>query len=326
MSRFLVTGGSGFIGTNLVEELRRRGHAICNLDIAAPHVKAHEAHWQRCDILDAAALARAVAAFAPTDIVHLAARTDVDGKTLADYVVNTDGTANVLAAIQATPSIQRVVITSTQFVNQYHGMPKDDLDFAPHTVYGESKVVSEKLTRAARLACTWTFIRPTNIWGPWHLRYPHEFWRILGKGLYIHPGGKKVVRSYGYVGNVVHQILAICSAEPGRVNGRVFYVGDPPIDLLDWVNGFSLGQTGRKVRVVPAPLIRLLAWTGDALALVGLRFPITSSRYQSMTTSNDAPMEATLREFGAPPISLDEGIRQTVEWLRVHHPDLVKVQ
>src|SRR4030095_8561702 len=101
------------------------------------------------------------------------------------------------------------------------------------------------------------------------------------KGLYVHPGGTKVVRSYGYVKNVAWQMMKICEAEPSRVHGRVYYVGDQPIDLIHWVNGFSLRQTGRQVRVVPASLIRLLALCGDGLARVGIKFPITSSRYRS---------------------------------------------
>lgn len=322
--KYLVTGGSGFIGTHLIEELLVRKCELRNIDIAPPKVETHGAFWKQVDILNPADLQRTFLDFMPTHVIHLAARTDTDGHTLDGYEVNTKGTENVLAAIKATKSVRRVIITSTQFVNQYHGTPEDEFDFAPHTAYGESKVITEQLTRQAGLEPVWTIIRPTNIWGPWHLRYPHEFWRILGEGLYFHPGNRRIVRSYGYVKNVVYQIMQIFAARPEAVSSKVYYVGDEPIELLAWVNGFSIRQTGRRVRIVPAVLLRMLALFGDALALLHIRFPLTSSRFRSMTTSNAVSMAATMKAFGQPPFSLDDGIEDTVEWLRWHYPGIVK--
>jgi nucleoside-diphosphate-sugar epimerase len=84
--------------------------------------------------------------------------------------MNTDGVANVLAALKKLPTIRRFVATSTQFVVGPGPFPAHDLDLRPHTVYGESKVIGEQLVRKAELACTWSIIRPTNVWGPWHSR------------------------------------------------------------------------------------------------------------------------------------------------------------
>jgi GlcNAc-P-P-Und epimerase len=326
--RILITGGSGFIGTNLVEKLASTGkHTILNIDNVKPKMASHNQYWRECDILDASTVDRIFNSFKPEAVVHLAARTDTDPRnTLDDYVLNTRGSENILNAIKNCRETQRAVITSTQFVHQYKGMPQHDEDFAPHTIYGESKVIMEKMTRSANLACTWTIIRPTNIWGPWHLRYPFEFWKVLSKGFYIHPGRKPVVRSYGYVGNVVAQIIAILESPREKVNTKVFYVGDPSIDIYYWVNGFSLGQTGKNVRVVPRFIVRTLAIVGDIFFLLRLKFPITSSRYRSMTNSNTAPMESTIEALGMPPYSLEKGIEETVEWMKREHPELVKIK
>lgn len=322
--RVLVTGGSGFIGTNLTQSILDHGWSLCNVDIAPPKVKDLGPFWEQCDILDRARLKTVFQKFQPDVVIHLAAETDTDpSKTLADYRVNVQGTKNLLEVIEASSTVKRSVFTSTQFVHQGKNPPRHDQDFAPHTIYGESKVSNEKDVRAANLTCAWTIIRPTNIWGPWHLRYPSEFWRILSRGLYVHPGLKPVMRSYGYVGNVVWQIIKMIESEKEVVDRQVFYVGDAPIDLFLWVNGFSIQQTGKSVRVVPRSLVRLAALVGDGLRLLGIGFPITSSRYRSMTESNPAPMEKTLETFGVPPFSLDQGIGECVAWMKHHHPQLV---
>lgn len=316
--KILVTGGSGFIGSYLVDVLISTGFTeIVNVDIAKPTENNHVQYWRKMNILERESLASLFKEFKPLLVVHLAARTDTEPENvLDDYKTNTDGTANVLNAVSCCDSVERLIITSTQFVHQYKGFPQHDEDFAPHTVYGESKVITEKLTRNADLSCCWTIIRPTNIWGPRHPRYPTEFWHVLKKGRYVHPGKVPVIRSYGYVGNVVDQIMNILELEKTKINKQVFYVGDASINLYDWVNGFSVALNKKNVRVVPRPAVRVLAVFGDMLRLLGLKFPITSSRYKSMTNCNTAPMEKTFQVLGHPRYSLEMGIEQTVSWLK----------
>jgi nucleoside-diphosphate-sugar epimerase len=324
--RILVTGGSGFIGTNLMDSLIvHETHTVINIDNNKPKVPSHKVVWKQCNILDKKEVDDIFSSFKPELVIHLAARTDTDPDTkLDDYKINTSGSENIINAIKASGSVKRVIFTSTQFVNQYHGIPKHDEDYAPHTVYGESKVIMEKMIRGADLKCEWVIIRPTNIWGPWHIRYPYEFWKVLSKGLYFHPGRAPVIRSYGYVGNVVSQIMGLIDAPREKINGKVFYVGDKPIDIYYWVNGFSVKQIGKNVIVIPRMLVKTLAIAGDILALVKLKFPITSSRYKSMTNSNTAPMEKTFEVLGEPPYSLEQGIDETVAWMKQYFPDLVK--
>jgi nucleoside-diphosphate-sugar epimerase len=289
---------------------------VLNLDVNPPKKRAHAAFWRRCDILSLESCLDLFRDFQPTDIVHLAARTDTDSNALEDYIVNSVGTENILFCIKSVSSVERAIITSTQFVFAPPGLPENDEHFNPIGAYGRSKMLGEKATRAAALDCTWTIIRPTNIWGPWHPRYPNEFWLVLKKGLYVHPAGAPVIRSYGYVKNVVCQMIKILEAPQSVVDRKVFYVGDPPISLYEWANGFSLAITGKPVRVVPRGLLKALAFTGSMLKEVGIRFPITLSRFQSMTENFYSPMDATIKQFGAPEYSLEEGIRETVDWLQ----------
>lgn len=324
--KILVTGGSGFIGTNLTQELFKRGITFCNVDLVPPKVPALAPFWRKCDIMQYDALEAVFKEFKPSAVVHLAAETDTDpAKTLEDYRVNTDGSLHVINACKTIDSIERFVHTSTQFVNQSANGPRHDEDYAPHTVYGESKIISENHLRKSGMNCAWTIIRPTNVWGPWHLRYPFEFWKVLGEGKYVHPGRQPVIRSYGFVGNVVDQILTILNKPVQLVSGKVYYVGDQPINLYDWVNGFSLKQTGKPVRVVPRFVVYSIALVGDFFSLLKIKFPLTTSRFRSMTTNNPAFMGRTFEELGEPRYSLNQGIEQTVNWLKETHPQLVKI-
>jgi nucleoside-diphosphate-sugar epimerase len=322
--RLLVTGGSGFIGTNLMAQLRHADVPRLNLDIAPPLCPAHQPDWQRCDILDREALQAAFRSFAPTHVVHLAARTDCDEKaTLDDYRANTTGTQHVLEAIAATSSVARVVITSTQFVCSPGVLPRYDEDFSPFTVYGSSKVITEQLTRQANLPCTWTIVRPTTIWGPWLLRHCRQVFRVMRRGLYLHPGWQPCIRSWGYVGNVVYQFLSLLELPREPVHGRVFYLGDPPINLRDWVNAVSRRLVGREVRTVPRGIVWLLALAGEVAQRIGLPSPLTLSRYRSMTRDYAMPMDATLRVLGPAPYSMEAGIEEVLRWLADYAAELL---
>lgn len=313
--RLLVTGGSGFIGTNLVQSSLEKGVEVLNLDWNPPLKAAHRPWWREWNILDRQATDRHLADFRPTHLVHLAARTDTDVKDDLDaYRQNHEGTIMLLEAVRAATGIERLIITSTQFVCEAGYQPKDDQDYKPFTLYGESKRLCELATRKADLECVWSIIRPTTIWGPWSLRYRDVLFRVMRKGLYFHPGKGKVVRSYGYVGNVVWQIERILAAPAETVHGKVFYVGDHPMDLRVWVEAISKGLVGRPVRYIPTWMVKGLALGGDVLKAVGIPFPITSGRFRSMTSDYITPMDRTVAALGEAPYGLEEGVEAMVHW------------
>jgi nucleoside-diphosphate-sugar epimerase len=114
----------------------------------------------------------------------------------------------------------------------------------------------------------------------------------------------------------VHQIRRLLEAPRERVHRRTFYIGDPPIELLDYINGFSRRLAGRDVRQVPHALLKAVALAGDGLAALGFkRAPLTRYRLANMTADNVLDVSATLEITGPGPYSLDQGIERTVAWL-----------
>jgi len=136
MERFVIrvicTGGSGFIGTHLADSFIMKKIDFMNLDICEPNKQEHDKYWKRCDILDFDNLQDEFHKYKPTHVIHLAARASMEGESLDDFRENTDGSANVLKAVKAPTSVNRIIVTSTQHVRKPgSGLPLNDEDFDP---------------------------------------------------------------------------------------------------------------------------------------------------------------------------------------------------
>ena len=315
--KLLITGGSGFIGTNLIEHLMNNSEMeLLSIDMAEPKMKEHQKLWKKVDIREKGILMNIIKGFKPDYIIHLGARTDLNGKTLHDYDANMGGVRNLLEAIEKTGTVKRAIFASSMYVCEPGYIPKDFEDYAPHTLYGESKVETEKIIKSANPSYAWSIIRPTSIWGPWFGEPYNRFFHIVLQHMYFHMGKRACKKTYGYVDNAIYQIMSILNADTDKVNGKVFYLGDyEPYDITEWANEIAK-HAGIKIPNIPYFCFKLAGWLGDFLKLFGISFPMTSFRLHNMTTDNVHNLDPIKGIAPNLPVGREDGTIRTLEWIK----------
>lgn len=306
MTRSLVTGGAGFVGSHLVDALVDRGDEVAALDnlVTGKREKLHpDARLLEADVRDVGKVSGEFKGFRPDFVFHLAAQADPKRAFTDpgfDAEVNVRGTINVaLAALEC--GARKLVFTSTG--GAMYGSPDpsilpvdESFPVAPASPYGMSKYCAElylgMLGRQRGLE--YSILRPANIYGP--RQEPESevgvvliFLEQMLAG--ITPtmrGFGKATRDYVFVGDVV-QALVLASAR-GRANP--YHVG-----------------TGVEVDVetIFAGLQKRLG-----ASFVPERVPLAPGEVERMAL--DASLAAA--ELGwRPKYSLDEGLDETVEHL-----------
>lgn len=316
--RLIVTGGSGFIGTNVVDFYANKGWEVINVDMIAPKYEGANKYWNECDFRDADKVAKIVKDFNPDYIIHLGARTDLDGKTVEDYNSNTIGVVNVLKAAAQVVNLKKILITSSMLVCKVGYMPTHQKDYCPTTAYGESKVETENMTWANKPSCDWAILRPTSMWGAWFGVPYRNFFDMVKRGMYFHIGHTACTKTYGYIENAVYQIDQILMNDTTDENNKVFYLGDSkPVWIEEWANQIA-AELGKKVPRVPLWIVRCAALFGDVLFKLGIHFPMTSFRLKNMSTDNIINLDNTSKIAPNPPVDRITGIKRTLEWMKNH--------
>jgi UDP-glucose 4-epimerase len=297
-----VTGGAGFIGSNLVDALVARGDAVTVVDDLSTGRAANlegaiagGAVFHEADIRDGARLTELVGAAAPDVIFHLAAQIDVR-RAVADpgfdAQVNVGGTINVLEAARSA-GVRRVVNSSTG--GAIYGdadtipTPEDHLA-APMAPYGQSKLAAEGyLGLYARLhGLSSVSLRYANVYGP--RQDPHGEGGVVaifcGKlaegGTPVAFGDGRQTRDFIYVGDIVAANLAAAESDwAGSCNigtGTETSVIELAAALRALGNGapfelsYAPARTGEIVRsaVDPALAREVLGWHAEVGLADGL--------------------------------------------------------
>lgn len=313
--KVLVTGGSGFIGTNLIEQLLKiDGVHVTNFDIVEPRNSAQLKYHTRVDITDLRSLKKSFESLSPAIVFHLAARTDLEGKSLADYAANTVGVENICCIISESKSVEYVSFASSMLVCKAGHYPSSDFEYSPTTAYGESKVKTEEVIRSYEENLPkYNIFRPTSIWGPWFKEPYSDFFQMIISQRFIDIGEKSCTKTYGFVTNAVHQILESCTTSS---KGHLYYLGDPePVNISQWANLINQKLGNSSLFKVPFIFFQAGAVIGDFLNKISIKFPLTSFRLKNMTTDNVIPDNklAKLNIFKIKP--LESGVEETLVWI-----------
>jgi UDP-glucose 4-epimerase len=190
MKKIAVTGGAGFIGSNLVERLLSKGHEITVVDDLSTGLKSNldlnKITFHELSLTNRDGLAKALNGV--DAIVHLGARGSVPRSLknpIATHDVNATGTLNVLEA--ARTSGAQVIFSSSSSVYGRNGqLPKDEsMWLSPLTPYAASKLAAEGYVQAygAAYEVPVTLLRFFNVFGP-KQRPDHEYAAVLPKWIW----------------------------------------------------------------------------------------------------------------------------------------------
>ena len=276
-----VTGGTGFIGSHLIDLLVARGARVTSL-VRNPEKAASmfgtgaPVVFVGGDLANEAALERAVAGVEV--IYHVAGLTGAPRERDL-LAVNRDGTAHLLAvAGRVAPRLTRFVYVSSLSAAgpSRFGTPRKESDAnAPVSAYGRSKLAGEDVVRAAPLP--WTIVRPPTVYGP----RDRELFRMFQvAGLPVIPtfGSPAQELSLVHVRDLAQALIAATAAQCAR---RTYFAGHPEV-----VTGRQMlaaartavrqarGRTGSgappRAFALPALVSWALLWTsGTAAALRG---------------------------------------------------------
>jgi UDP-glucose 4-epimerase len=261
--RYLVTGGAGFIGSNIVDELVRRGHQVVVLDDLSSGKESNLAgvrakiDYRTGSITD---LDTVQSACQGVDyVLHLAARTSVP-KSVKDPIetnqINIDGTLNVLVAARDAKVRRFVFAASSAAYGETPMLPKkESMQPEPISPYGVTKYVGELYAQVfgrvygLENAC----VRYFNVFGPRQdptSQYSGVLSRFMlaiikGERPVVYGDGKQT-RDFTYIANVVDETLRACEAKDA--SGKVFNGGTGARISLNKVLGLLEEITGNQIQ------------------------------------------------------------------------------
>jgi nucleoside-diphosphate-sugar epimerase len=321
----LLTGGTGFIGSQLAQSALRQGHRIT---VASPVNNATERF--RYELLARAGItvidaglhdrARLRELLVGRDVViHLAAaQHEAEAPESHFRKVNVDGT-RVLLELACEQGVRRFVHGSTIGVygQAAKGELHEDSPLAPDNAYGRTKLEAEQAVREFSPVIETTIVRISEAYGPGDMRLLKLF-RAIDKGRYITLGTGRNERQLIYVDDLCRGLIA-AARSPTAVGQTMILAGNERLTTDDVAAEISsaLGKQ-RNVRHVPL-------WPFDVAATVmetvlpplGVKPPLHRRRldYFRKSFRFSTQRAQQLLDF-RPEISFAEGARHTARWYR----------
>ena len=325
----LVTGGGGFLGRAVVEQLLARGDRVRSFARGDyPGLATLGVEVRRGDLTDARAVATACAG---CDVVfHVAAKAGIWGRYATYYEPNVLGTHNILAACRER-GVARLVYTSSPSV-VFDGRSMEGADeSAPypethHSHYAATKALAEQAVLSANGATLRTLaLRPHLIWGPGD---NHLVPRIVSQGRAgtlrrVGDGTNRVDTTYIDDAARAHLLAAnALETNPRVVGGRPFFISQgQPTPLWEIVDGI-LAAAGLPPLTRSVPLA--VAWSVGALleaayGVFRLNGEPRMTRFvaRELSTAHWFDITAARTELGyVPAISVAQGLDRLEAWFR----------
>jgi len=306
----VVTGGSGYFGSLLVDKLIARGYRVRVFDLLDADDRPDEVDFIAGDIRDEAAVARACvdAKVVHHNVAMVPLAKDKD----AFWSVNRDGTRNLLAAAAAA-GVDKVVYTSSSAI---YGVPTalpvtEDTPASPAEAYGEAKLAGETLCREfSGQGLDVSIIRPRTIMGHGRLGIMQILfeWIREGRNVPVFDGGDN---RYQFVH--ADDLAEACILAGERPGSRAYNIGADEFgsmrELLEGLAAYA--GTGSRVRSVPsAPAVLGMKFTSAVgLSPLGAYHALMYGREMYFDTSR------AKTELGwTPRYSNDEMFRDSYDW------------
>ena len=303
MSKVAVTGGAGFIGSNLVRRFIDSGHQVTVIDDLSTGLTSNlvdlNVDFKEISIVDSKAVSAAVKGM--DVVVHLAARGSVPRSVLdpiATHSVNTLGTLNVLEACRENDS--HLIFSSSSSVYGSNGaLPKnEEMWLQPLSPYAASKLGAEGFVSAysSTYGLKTTLLRFFNVFGPWQ-RHDHEYaavlpkwiWKALnGQSIELHGDGTQT-RDFTYV-------KTVCDVIESAINNKVY---GPEVINLAYGNNISLNEVISKLRNI-FPNIEIIN---------------SPTRIGDVKNSQNLPNRLKSKFPDVVPIAFDTAFNETINWL-----------
>lgn len=308
MKKALVTGGCGFIGSHLIDDLLAKGYQVSNVDNMSTGFEEYVSHHKgeknfRDERFDLKDLAKLAATMKGSDVVfHFAANADIRRgleDTFRDLERNVLTTYNVLESMRKNDVKEIVFASSAAMYGDQTVFPTpEDAPRTQTSFYGASKLSCETFIEAFCEAYgmrSWVF-RFVSVVGE---RHPHGVTYDFVKKLLANPkeleifGNGKQRKSFLYVKDCVDGFMHAYKHAPGKVN--IFNIGN-----FDTIN------VNRVAEIIV-----------EEMKLKGVKYKYTGG---DRGWIGDAPVVHLsidrLRSLGwEPKVSVEEGIRRTTRWL-----------
>ena len=323
--RVLVTGASGFTGSNLCRQLKNKGYQVRALVRRSSNLSllnGCDVEMAYADIANEDCVGNLQAAMTGIDTVyHIAATYRTEGVPRRYFwQVNVEGTRHVLEAATRA-GVTRFVHCSTVGVQGEIKNPPatEEVPFAPGDVYQESKVEGEKLARSffEQRHLNGVVVRPVGIYGPGDRRFLKLF-KFVHNGKFRMLGSGKVLYHLTYIDDLVAGI--ILAGEKPEAIGEVFTIGgDKYVTLSELVKEIALALE------VPVPQKNLPVWPVWVAGLLfeivcrplGIEPPLYRRRVDFFLKDRAFDISKARRVLGYQPrVDLATGLRLTADWYR----------